>query len=90
MPVIDPFVMQLFIVPVVTIGAGVFASLFSKKVFLAPIVTLLINVLYEIWYAKVYYEYDTINFSSWNIILPVLSLGIAWIVVTVNKQKETT
>lgn len=89
MPGIDPFLMQLFIVPAVVIGVGVFVSSLTKKVVLAPVVTLLLNLLYEIWYAKFYYQYDAIHFSSWNIILPVLSLGIAWIVVTVIKQKKT-
>ena len=89
MPGIDPFLMQLFIVPAVVIGVGVFVSSLTKKVLLAPVVTLLLNSLYEIWYAKFYYQYDAIHFSSWNTILPVLSLGIAWIVVTVIKQKKT-
>ena len=56
MPGIDPFLMQLFIVPAVVIGVGVFVASLTKKVVLAPVVTLLLNLLYEIWYAKYYYS----------------------------------
>lgn len=61
MPGFDPFLMQLFIVPAVVIGVGVFVSSLTKKVVLAPVVTLLLNLLYEIWYAKFYYQYDAIH-----------------------------
>ncbi|MCY6354471.1 hypothetical protein [Clostridium sp. ZS2-4] len=69
---IDPFLMQLVIIPFITIGCGVVASVFSKKVFVAPIVTLIINALNEIYYFKHYYS--EISLTSWNIILPIVSL----------------
>ena len=85
---IDPFLMQLVIVPLVVIGLGLLVSIRTKKVFVAPFITLLLNLLYETWYMKHYYPELEINYTSWNIIFPVISLVISWVVVSVPKQKS--
>lgn len=85
---IDPFLMQLFIVPLLVIGLGLLVSILAKKVFVAPLITLFLNLLYETWYMKHYYPEHEINYTSWNIIFPVISLVISWIVVSVLKQKS--
>ncbi|RKL65621.1 hypothetical protein CR203_20090 [Salipaludibacillus neizhouensis] len=85
---IDPFLMQLFIVPLIVIGLGLLVSILAKKVFVAPLITLLLNLLYETWYMKHYYDELEISYTSWNIIFPVISLVISWGVVSVLKQKS--
>ncbi|KUP07732.1 hypothetical protein Q75_04320 [Bacillus coahuilensis p1.1.43] len=85
---IDPFLMQLFIVPLLVIGLGLLVSILAKKVFVAPLITLLLNLLYETWYMKHYYPEHEISYTSWNIIFPVISLVISWIVLSVLKQKS--
>ncbi|MEI5906581.1 hypothetical protein WAK64_05865 [Bacillus spongiae] len=82
---IDPFLMQLFIVPLIVIGLGVFVSFLTKKVFVAPLITLLLNILYETyeaWYRNHYYsEYEiSYTYTPYNIIFPVASLVISWVV----------
>lgn len=85
---IDPFIMQLFIVPLIVIGLGLLASIIAKKVFIAPLITLLLNLLYETWYMKHYYPEHEISYTSWNIIFPVISLVISLVVVSALKQKS--
>gem|GEM_PF-3086348 len=92
MRLIDPFLMQLFIVPLIVIGLGVIASALAKKVFIAPLITLFLNALYEIWYMKHYYPELEISFTScftsWNIIFPLMSLAASIVVVPFLKQKN--
>lgn len=83
---IDPFLMQLFIVPLIVIGLGVLISVLVKKVFIAPLITLFLNVLYEIWYNEHYYPESEISFTFWNIIFPVISLVISLVVLSNRKQ----
>ena len=83
---IDPFLMQLFIVPLIVIGLGLLVSLLTKKVFIAPLITLLLNLLFETWRSKYYFQINEINYSSWNIIFPVISLVFSWIVLSFLKQ----
>lgn len=85
---IDPFIMQLFIVPLCVIGIGVIVSSLTKKVFIAPFITLLLNLLYETWYMKQYYPEHQLSYTSWNIAFPLMSLMIAWIVISFLKQKN--
>lgn len=82
----DPFLMQSVTIPFITIGYGVLASVFSKKILVSPIVTLIINALYEIYYFKEYYS--EISFTSCNIIFPIVSLVISLIIVPAIKTKE--
>ncbi|QFT90774.1 hypothetical protein FIU87_19190 [Bacillus sp. THAF10] len=85
---IDPFVMQLVIVPFIVIGIGVLASVFVKKFYIAPLVTLILNALYEVMYMKIYFSSSDFSFTSWNIIFPLISLIIASIIADIRKQKQ--
>ena len=85
---IDPFIMQLFIIPLIVIGLGLLVTILTKKIFVAPLITLLLNLLYETWYMKHYYPESEISYTSWNIIFPVISLVISLAVVSVLKQKS--
>lgn len=91
---IDPFLMQLFIVPLIVIGLGVLTSILTKKVFVAPLITLLLNLLFETWHSKYYFHINEISYTSWNIIFSIISLIFSWIVLSVlkqeSKQKTTT
>ncbi|SDY58991.1 hypothetical protein SAMN05421736_102347 [Evansella caseinilytica] len=50
---IDPFLMQLFIVPLIIIGFGLFMSILAKKVFVAP----LINIVIESFIRNMVYKF---------------------------------
>jgi len=85
---IDPFLMQLFIVPLIAIGLGILGFFYTKKILVAPLITLLLNLLYEIWYWNFHYPGSEILFSSWNIIFPVISFAIAFVTVIIQKLKS--
>ncbi|UDK97162.1 hypothetical protein EYB33_13010 [Lysinibacillus sphaericus] len=85
---IDPFIMQLFIVPLIVIGLGLLLSILTKKAMIAPLITLLLNLLYETWYMEHYYPENEITYTSWNIIFPIISFVIAFVIVSVMKQKS--
>ena len=85
---IDPFLMQLFIVPTIVIGLGLLVAILSKRVFVAPLITLLLNLLYETWYIKHYYPELEISYTSWNIISPLFSLVFSWVIVSVLKVER--
>ncbi|GEM04235.1 hypothetical protein HMI01_12230 [Halolactibacillus miurensis] len=87
---IDPFLMQLFIVPLIVIGLGLLAAIFTKKVWVAPLITLLLNLIYETWYSKYYYPESELILTSWNIIFPAMSLFIAWGLVYTLKLNQHT
>ncbi|MEY8752393.1 DUF2651 family protein [Alkalicoccobacillus gibsonii] len=78
---VDPFLMQLYIVPLVVIGIGVLVSILLKMMWVAPVVTLLLNLLYEIWYSRYYYPGSDIGFTSWNVIFPLFSLAISVVII---------
>ncbi|QUW22438.1 hypothetical protein JSQ81_02295 [Sporosarcina sp. Marseille-Q4063] len=83
---VDPFLMQLVIIPIVVIGLGVLMSVITKKVFVGPIVTLVLNLIYEVWHFKKYYPDLELQVSSWNIIFPIISLMISWSAVKIIKK----
>lgn len=85
---IDPFMMQLFIVPLIVIGLGILVSYILKNIFIGPLITLFLNILYEIWYIWNYYHKLELTLTSWNIIFPGISILISWIVVSIQKQKN--
>lgn len=85
---IDPFLMQLFIVPLIVIGLGGLVSYIIKNIFIGPLITLFLNILYEIWYIKNYYPESEITLTSWNIIFPVISLVVSWVLVSIRKQND--
>jgi len=85
---IDPFMMQLFIVPLIVIGLGILVSYTLKNIFIGPLITLFLNILYEVWYIEHYYHKLELTLTSWNIIFPAISLLISLIVVSIQKQKN--
>ena len=86
---IDPFFLQLVTVPLVTIGLGLAAALVTKRLVMALLLTLLANVIYEAVYMYAYYGELTFSFSSWVIVLPVVSLLLAWLVRAMGKNEKT-
>ncbi|MYL58109.1 hypothetical protein GLW20_11390 [Virgibacillus halodenitrificans] len=74
---IDPFLMQLVIVPVVVIGLGVLAAILTKRVFVGPIVTILLYLLYELWSSLYYYPESGISITIFNIIYPFITFIIS-------------
>ncbi|MGI2326746.1 hypothetical protein [Planococcus sp. YIM B11945] len=94
MPLIDPFLMQLFIVPISVIGLGLVATAISKKtrleVIIGPIVTLLLNMLYEVWYSFSFDPNIELSFSSSNIINPLITFFLSWILINREKSNENS
>lgn len=88
MEMIDPFLWQLFIVPLIVIGLGVLVSALTRKIFVAPIITMVLNVLYEVWYSKYYLQASDICLTSWNIIFPAISLVFSFTIVTILMEKN--
>ncbi|MCP8615386.1 hypothetical protein [Salirhabdus salicampi] len=85
----NPFLIQLFSIPLITIGFGVLTSWLTMKIYFGPIVTLFINLTYEASYSFIYYN-DIFSISlTWNIVLPLLSLFFCYIAVKVREQKTT-
>lgn len=74
----DPFFWQLVIVPILTVGIGVFVALKTNKTYIAPIITFLFNALLEVVTMMAYYEWSMVRLSSWNLIFPVVSFLIAY------------
>jgi len=72
----SPFVMQLFVVPVLTIGLGILGFYLFKKLYVAPLITLILAVGYDAFYFA--FTYHQFGLSSWDIILPILSFLIAY------------
>lgn len=68
---IDPFLWQLVIVPILTIGGGVMVAMTTKRVWVGPMVTFFLNAIIELTYFAVYYDHSPFNvshLSSWNVI----------------------
>lgn len=87
MPFIDPFLMQLFVVPLFVIGIGVLVAALMRKWWIGPLVTLLLNLAYETWYNVYYYEFS-LQYTSWNVIFPVISLGFSLMIVAMLKMAK--
>lgn len=84
---IDPFVRQLIIVPFIVIGLGIFIAIISKKLVLGTLTTLLLNMLYEFWYMN---QYSEMKLTVWNIIFPLITLFVSWLVLAIIKQENKT
>ncbi|MDL4842399.1 hypothetical protein [Aquibacillus rhizosphaerae] len=83
---VDPFVMQLIIIPIIVIGLGVLLATITKKIWVGPLVTLVLNLLYEVWYSMYYYPDLELIITSWNIIFPIISLVLSLVFVLVRKN----
>ena len=55
MDLIDPFIWQLVIVPILTIGTGVLIALRFEKAYIAPLITLVLNLAIEMTMGLAYY-----------------------------------
>lgn len=86
---IDPFIMQLFIVPAIVIGIGVAVSVRLKRIYIAPITTLVLNLLYETWYSLYYYPNEGFIYTTWNVIFPVIAFAIALVIEASRSESET-
>ncbi|BAB07753.1 hypothetical protein P4637_08510 [Halalkalibacterium halodurans] len=82
---IDPYLLQLYIVPFVVISVGVLAAIVTKKVRIAPVVTLVLNALYEFTKHQLFYSESPFQFTSWNLIFPTFSLFITSFIFLVKK-----
>lgn len=84
----DPFILQLIIVPIIVIGAGNWFAILFKKPWIAPIVTfvltIIINSIRELYY---YQELEWGFIRDWCVIWPVFSFIIALIIYFSRKQK---
>ncbi len=82
---IDPFVFQLILVPIFTIGLGVLFSFLMKRIWIGPLVTLTLNMVIELAVSTLYPEGTHFSFSSWNIILPIVSFVISFVLLKTTK-----
>ncbi|WP_343102097.1 DUF2651 family protein [Romboutsia sp. MSSM.1001216sp_RTP31141st1_G3_RTP31141_220114] len=74
----DPFIMQLVIVPFISIGLGVLVSIKTKKVFLAPLITFILSFIYTKFFVGIPLDH---NFKfGWEIIFSISSLIISLII----------
>lgn len=76
---VDPFLMQLVVVPIIVIGCGVSVSVVTKKITVAPAITLALNILYERYFLGL----DEFDFAlnSWNVTFTVTSLIISLTII---------
>lgn len=74
---VDPFIMQLLIVPFISIGLGVFVSRKTKIVFLAPLITFILSFIYTKFFLGLSWE-QVLKFE-WEFIFSILSLIITLI-----------
>jgi hypothetical protein len=82
---IDPFIMQVMIVPIVVIGLGTIAAAAAKKIYIGPIVTLVITLIYNGWYFSHMFAGVRIPIAmifSWCIMFPFFSLVLSWAFVS--------
>ncbi|SDN60191.1 hypothetical protein [Alkalicoccus daliensis] len=87
-PGLDPFVEQLIVLPFTAVGLGIAALLVFRKLIFGPIVTLFLTLLYEIMYHYTFYSGAATNYSSWNLILPAVTLLVSWhILITIKQEK---
>lgn len=81
---IDPFIWQLVIIPVLTVGTGVLVALRFEKAYIAPLITLVLNLAIEMTMGLVYYGTLT-SPSSWNCLFPIPSFLIAYTLLSKRK-----
>ncbi|WP_244527773.1 hypothetical protein [Virgibacillus chiguensis] len=75
----DPFLLQLVIIPFIVISLGLLVVWITKKIMLGVIATLLANILLElILYGA--------NLSSWNITFPIVTLIISLLLIMKRRE----
>ncbi|MEF9992725.1 MAG: hypothetical protein RRZ84_07350 [Romboutsia sp.] len=82
---VDPFIMQIVIVPLISIGIGVWISVKKMKFIISPIITFLISLMYSKFFLDL--PLDSLLAFEWEIRFSILSLIISIIII---KLKNTT
>ncbi|WP_346847630.1 hypothetical protein [uncultured Clostridium sp.] len=73
---IDPFIYQFILAPLITITIGVIVAIKFKKIYLGVLTTLIINILLEAYF----YGFIDI-FSIYNFAFPIITIIISIIIV---------
>ncbi|WP_138420859.1 hypothetical protein [Aquibacillus sediminis] len=76
--VIDGFIWQLIIVPIITIVPALIVYFITKKWWLAPLVTLVLTMITDIIFSALYHS--SVSLSSWCIALPITVTAIVWLI----------
>ncbi|WP_138419423.1 hypothetical protein [Aquibacillus sediminis] len=76
--VIDGFIWQLIIVPIITIVPALIVYLKTNKWWLAPLVTLVLTMITDIVFSGLYHS--SVSLSSWSIVLPLVVSAIVWLI----------
>ncbi|MEN8076357.1 DUF2651 family protein [Clostridioides difficile] len=70
---IDPFILQLVLIPIVVISIGILIAILIKKFYIGPIITLILNTVIELYLFN--------NISIWCIVFSILSLVLSFLFV---------
>ncbi|WP_138419449.1 hypothetical protein [Aquibacillus sediminis] len=76
--VIDGFIWQLIIVPIITIVPALIVYFKTNKWWLAPLVTLILTMITDIVFSGLYHS--SVSLSSWSIVLPLVVTAIVWLI----------
>lgn len=68
---VDPFLMQLVVVPAIAIGVGVFVAVKTRLYLIAPFITFFLSCIYTIFFLNI------LDITSWEMIFPIISLIIS-------------
>lgn len=79
---VDPFLMQLVVVPAIAIGGGVFIAVKTRIYLIAPIITCLLSFIYTIFFLNI------LDITQWEIILSITSLIISLLFRASNKLEK--
>lgn len=82
---VDPFVMQLIIIPLISIGFGVYISIKKDNVLIAPIVTFLISLIFSKFILLL--PMSSLLKFEWEIRFSLLSLIISFIAIKFKKGR---
>jgi hypothetical protein len=80
---VDTFIMQLLIVPFISIGLGVLVSRKTKIVFLAPLITFILSFIYTKFFLGL--PWEQICTFEWKFLFSISSLTIALLFKDSNK-----
>ncbi|WP_138420839.1 hypothetical protein [Aquibacillus sediminis] len=76
--VIDGFIWQLIIVPIITIVPALIVYFKTNKWWLAPLVTLILTMITDIVFSGLYHS--SVSLSSWSIVLPLIVTAIVLLI----------
>lgn len=75
----DPFLLQLVIIPIIVIGVGVLTSVKVKRVWVAPVVTLIANLIIELVQSTTIYS--SLHLTVYNVLFPALALLVSLFII---------